>query len=199
MRRNVSTRLAARRTHRSVLWAILLIALAAALVRVQDARAQSRSIEEVMAAFIYQFTNYVEWPDSAFESESSPLRICIVGNDDMARHLEKLTGGKTFNDRPIDVHSIADLEEASSATCHLLFVGQDALDETESMPTAHEVMTLTIGESKTFTRNGGVIRLFESQSKVRIEINIDAAKRGSFKISSKLLALAEIVHDGNGD
>lgn len=161
------------------------------------APAQSRTIDEVMAAFIYQFTNYVEWPDNAFESETSPLNICIVGNKKMYEHLAKLTDGKKFNNRPIELRQFEAVDEVKA--CHLLFVSSDVLEETETMPAAHELITLTIGDSKSFTRKGGVIRLFESQSKVRIEINIDAARRGEFKISSKLLALAEIVHDENGD
>ena len=150
-----------------------------------------------MAAFIYQFTNYVEWPDNAFESKTSPLHICVVGNEAMFENLSKLTSGKKFNDRSIELHHYESIDEVKS--CHLLFVGSEVLEESETMPEGHELITLTVGDSKSFTRNGGVIRLFESQSKVRIEINIDAAKRGEFKISSKLLALAEIVHDENGD
>lgn len=184
---------AARRAIAGALVAILLAAAAGA----PSATAQVRTVEEVMAAFIYQFTNYVEWPETAFESESSPLFICVVGNESMYGHLSELTRGKQYNDRPIEVRQYDDVSEVR--TCHLLFVGAEALEHSDEMPPAHELITLTIGDSKSFTRNGGVIRLFESQSKVRIEINIDAAKRGEFKISSKLLALAEIVHDENGD
>lgn len=177
--------------------ASIALAVLGAYGAMSPAVAQSRTIDEVMAAFIYQFTNYVEWPETAFESETSPLYICVVGNETMYDHLSKLTQGKKFNERPIELRQFETVDEVES--CHLLFVSAEALEESEALPAAHELITLTIGDSKTFTRKGGVIRLFESQSKVRIEINIDAARRGEFKISSKLLALAEIVHDENGD
>lgn len=176
-----------------------LIAAAACLLTCAAGLAQSRSVEEVMAAFVYQFTNYVEWPDTAFESETSPLRICVVANEEMYEHLARLTEGKKVDERPIEILQVDSMDQVASSKCHLLFVGADALEESKPMPEAHELITLTIGESESFTRKGGVIRLFESQSKVRIEINIDAANRSEFKISSKLLALAEIVHDDDGD
>lgn len=184
-------------TRRSISAVIVLSAASIGLLGHPAVDAQSRTIEEVMAAFIYQFTNYVEWPETAFESEDSPLYICIVGNETMFEHLTDLTRGKKFNNRPIETRLFDHIDQVRS--CHLLFVGSDVLEESGGMPAGHELITLTVGDSKTFTRQGGVVRLFESQSKVRIEINIDAARRGEFKISSKLLALAEIVHDENGD
>ncbi len=54
---------------------------------------------------------------------------------------------------------------------------------------------LSVSDDDNFTEEGGVIRLFEQDSKLRIEINIDEAGRSGLTISSKLLSLAQVVHD----
>ena len=56
---------------------------------------------------------------------------------------------------------------------------------------------LTISDTDSFTKEGGVIRLYQQASKLRIEINVDAAERAKLKISSKLLSLGRIVRDGD--
>ncbi|RPH45112.1 MAG: YfiR family protein [Planctomycetota bacterium] len=54
---------------------------------------------------------------------------------------------------------------------------------------------LTVAESESFTKSGGVIRLFVEQNKVQFEVNTDAAARAKLKLSSKLLGLARVVRD----
>lgn len=182
------------KARRRVLWAV---AIAASIVAAPggDGRvgAKARPIDELKAAYAYQFTSYVEWPEAAFESEDTPFRICVIGNEQLYDYLSLMTKEKTFDGRAIEVSL---LETVSSIEgCHLLFVGEDAPDFDELGLETLEVAPLTVGDSKTFTKDGGIIRLYEASSRVRIEINIDAAKRNQYKISSKLLQLADIVHD----
>lgn len=56
--------------------------------------------------------------------------------------------------------------------------------------------TLTVGDSPEFAHEGGVIRLYLVDDRVRFEINVDAAERAHLTISSKLLVLAHVVRDG---
>ena len=58
-----------------------------------------------------------------------------------------------------------------------------------------ETPLLTVAESESFTKSGGVIRLFVEQNKVLFEVNTDAAARAKLKLSSKLLSLARVVRD----
>src|SRR3954451_16774773 len=45
---------------------------------------------EVKAAFLLNFTRFVDWPPTAFESADSPLTICIRGDDPFAATLAHL-------------------------------------------------------------------------------------------------------------
>ncbi len=44
-----------------------------------------------------------------------------------------------------------------------------------------------------FANRGGIIKLFKAGTKIKFEVNIDAANAANLKISSKLLNLAKIV------
>ena len=63
----------------------------------------------------------------------------------------------------------------------------EAIHLTKSMP------VLTIGEMPGFARHGGIINLTLEDSKVRFEVNVEAAKEAELNISSRLLALAKII------
>ncbi len=58
--------------------------------------------------------------------------------------------------------------------------------------------TLVVGETRNFAAAGGSIEFLLEDNRVRFAINTDAADRAGLKLSSKLLSLARIVHDGGG-
>lgn len=56
---------------------------------------------------------------------------------------------------------------------------------------------VVVGEANGFATSGGMIEFTIEDNHVRFSINTDAANRSGLKFSSKLLALARIVHDGS--
>ena len=52
---------------------------------------------------------------------------------------------------------------------------------------------LTVGDTVGYARRGVVINLVVEDGKVRFNVNVDAARQGRLKLSSKLLKLASIV------
>ena len=52
---------------------------------------------------------------------------------------------------------------------------------------------LTVGDTESFARRGGVVNLVKRENKIKFEINVEAAREAELKISSKLLKLARIV------
>jgi hypothetical protein len=53
-----------------------------------------------------------------------------------------------------------------------------------------------VGDADGFAAAGGTIEFMLEDNHIRFAINPDAAERADLKISSKLLALAKIVHEG---
>jgi len=160
----------------------------------QPVSAQKATQDELKAAFVFQFANYVQWPETSFKDEATPIVIGIAGNQDMSKTLAAAVRGKTVGSRAIQVVDVAD--EKSADACQILFI--DAKDDKkvdDFLATVRTKPILTVSDDDNFTSEGGVIRLFLKDSKLRIEINIDEAQRSGLTISSKLLSLAQVVRD----
>jgi hypothetical protein len=146
---------------------------------------------EVKAAFIYNFSKFVDWPSNAFPSSDSPLAIGVIGDSSLKNTLQRIVSNENINGRSIVVSQAKNDENLKRY--HILFVGKSELNKTSGiLSSVRGSSVLTIGETGEFLRSGGVINFFLENNKVRFEINPNAAQRNSLKISSKLLRLAKI-------
>ena len=178
----------------------LLLGLALVLVAAPGplALAEPQGVEEykVKAAFLYNFTKFVEWPDSAFRDPSAPFVVAVLGDDPFGDALDVLKG-KTAQGRPIVVRRAASLD--ALGRFHLLFVATSEKSRLESvLPAAEAMHALTVGDAPGFRSQGGIIQLVRDGDRIGFEVNPDASRRAGLKISSKLLGLARAVGGGNG-
>ena len=160
-----------------------------------DARSEPLAASSVKAAFVYQFANFVEWPEASFENISSPLKIGVAGDDELLEALRKIVVGKKIGLRSVEIVANGVLDD-DFHDCHILFNGaNDQKSLAAYIKRQNGSAILAVSDSPSFTRDGGIIRLFDADKKIGIEINIDAAERAHLRISSKLLRLATVVHD----
>ena len=147
---------------------------------------------QVKAAFLFNFAKFVEWPPSSFSDASAPLRICVFGRDPFGEELRNITKEKTVNGHKLEVNQVLDLQVAR--TCHILFI---ASSETARLKQIFEGLrgtdALTVGDTKGFVEQGGMINFVLENSRVQFEVNRKAAEQGGLKISSKLLSVAKLV------
>ena len=164
---------------------------------VMDAPAQSVPPKEyqVKAAFLYNFAQFVEWPPVVFPEVQSPLVIGVLGDDPFGGYLDDLVREEKVNGRPLVVqryHTIVEIK-----TCHVLFICQSEIDQLEQILAGLKGRNiLTVGDGERFASRGGMIRFVTEQNRIRLRINVEAAKVANLTISSKLLRLAEIVRPG---
>jgi hypothetical protein len=160
------------------------------------AQAKTPTEYEIKAAFLYNFAKFVEWSPSGFSDPKQPLSICVFGRDPFGHALEDALLGKTIGDHPVAIGRAKQL--ADLAGCKIVFVSaaeSPRLSEILARFRSHGA--LLVGESEGFAAAGGAIQFVLDQNRVRFAINPDAADRAGLKISSKLLALASIVHDAD--
>jgi len=156
----------------------------------RGAEAEVSKEYRIKAAFLYNFTKFVEWPAACFPNESSPIIIGVFGQNPFGDELEKIVQGRTVNHHPIVVNLIA--TAAAAATVHLLFV--PAGEETRLPATAwRSAAIVAVGESESFAAGGGTITFTREGDKIRFEINIAAAERSGLRISAQLQKLANAV------
>lgn len=150
---------------------------------------------EVKLGFIYNFINFVTWPETTFKSNSDPLVMCIVSDQPSSEVLFKLDG-KRVKQRKIKV--IAYQEETCLQNSQTLFFAtQDKAFIQQILDLTKGQKILTIGEVDGFTRMGGVINFFKEHNRLRFRVNIDAVKRNALKMSSQLLGSAQIVKEAD--
>ena len=168
---------------------VLAAVLAAILAMPEAAGAQAAASEhDVKAAFVYNFTKFVEWPASAFPDAQSPLQLCVLGDDRLARALQAVAG-EEVGGRRLNVVRTGDAGRL--AGCHTLFIGP-AEEERASrvLSSLRGEPVLTVGDARGFIERGGIINFVLEGSKIRFEINQESAERAGLKISAKLLRLA---------
>ena len=148
---------------------------------------------EVKAEFIERFTRFVEWPDSAFVSPSSPFVVCVWGSGALATQLERVVAGRRIKARPVRVLHVGAVDRLTP--CHILYVAavdRDVLRTIAASTRGKSV--LSVGDQPGFALDGLLINLvLDDDGFVRFEINRDVAKASGLKISAKLMRLARLV------
>ena len=79
-------------------------------------------------------------------------------------------------------------------TCHILFISQSEAGRLDQIfSSLKDRKILTVGDTEGFAQRGGIVRFLTEKNKIRLRINLDAAKAASLTISSKSLRAAEVV------
>jgi hypothetical protein len=151
---------------------------------------------QLKAVFLFNFTQFVEWPPEVFAEPNTPLVIGIVGEDPFGSYLDEIAAGEKINNHPLVIRRFQTTDDITA--CHILFVnlkGNVALGEV--IGSLKNKSILTVGDSDRFIRSGGMIRFFTENNKIRIRIDPEATKEARLTISPKLLKLAEIYSPTN--
>jgi len=146
--------------------------------------------QDVKAAFLFQFTRFVEWPAGAFSSADAPLLICVLGRNPLSSALQRISQGEMAYSHALVVTTpdrVEDLDE-----CHIVFVGgADDATVGKALSRLSGKRILTVSDTADFARRGGVIGFVLADGKLRLQINRGSAETAQLRISAKLLRLAE--------
>jgi len=178
-----------------ILAAILLIvfvgtdALALEVVyRYQESR--------VEAAFLFNFSKFVTWPETSFDDKNSPMILAVFDAERYAAASESLAG-RQVGGRVLEVRKIVDIDDALHS--HLLFIGAaeaPRLDKYLAAVAGRPI--LTISDIEGFAARGGMVELFKRERKIRFGIQLAPVRTSGLYISSEVLRLASFVLGSNG-
>jgi hypothetical protein len=145
---------------------------------------------QIKAAFLFNFTQFVEWPANAFPEPETPLIIGILGEDPFGNYLEETVTGEKVNGHPLVIQHYKNIGEVK--TCHILFINRAETNKPEqAVINLKGKFILTVSDGNNFIKQGGMISFITRDNKIQIQINPEAAKEANLIISSKLLRLAE--------
>ncbi len=143
-------------------------------------------------AFIYNFAVLTVWPADALRP-GAPIQACILGDEAVASALMRNAKGREVAGHPLVVTTPGDRGVQS---CHLLYVAaSSARSAANAVASVAGAPVLTISDVDEFAHTGGIAQFFVEGGKMRFRVNLASAKRARIQLSSRLLSLAELVHD----
>lgn len=177
-------------------WAAVLLAGTMGLCQqaaIPRGQAADRADEaQVIAALVYNFGKYVEWPEGRYPDASAPHGICVFRETPVFNELQKLARGKLIKQRPVLVRKIS--QPAEAAPCHVLYTGAADQSSVEAIHRAlGKAPVLTVSDSNGYLEKGGMIRLRLVDDEIHFEVNLRPASQAGLRISARLLQLATRV------
>jgi hypothetical protein len=147
---------------------------------------------QLKAVFLYNFANFIHWPPSVFEGEQTPFSICLLGDDPFGLQLEAAIEDQQARGRNLIVRRLEHWSEVGS--CHILFISDSQQRNfVEIYQFTCRYPILTVAEHEDFIELGGMIRFFNSNKRVRLEINPNAIDQTGLKADANLLNLSKIT------
>lgn len=157
-----------------------------------SASAEPKREYQLKAVFLFNFSRFVEWPVEAFPNPESPLIIGVLGEDPFGPVLDETVSGERTGSHELQVRRWQRVEDID--TCHILFIGRSqsaGLDQILARLKDRNI--LTVSDADGSAQRGVMIRLVTESNRIRLQINLEAARAARLVISSKLLRPAIIV------
>jgi hypothetical protein len=180
--------------------AALLSLLAGFAISSASQTPDSSNDYQVKAAYLLNFTRFIEWPSSSFADAASPMAICIYGKDPFGSLIDVTVDGQTVNSRKLIVRRVPELPD--SQPCHVVFVAERQTGDRQpgekpgDLPATLASLgsgVLTVGEGENFLHDGGMIAFVLENQRVRFDIAQSTSEKADLKLSSKLLSVARVV------
>ncbi len=156
----------------------------------------AQTVEEpvLKVAYLYNFSKYVQWPDT--DTTVSPRKtfdICVIGGEQLRLPLKQLEK-RGVGGRPIITHLLNELPPDQA--CEMVYFADSTRSEiAEDLERLEGQPVLTIADLAGFAVQGGMIELTRENDRIRFRINVDKVREAGLRISSRLLKLATIVRE----
>lgn len=166
------------------------IALATSVLSPMTASAEPQarlSENQIKAAFLFNVAKFVEWP--ATDDRSDDFVVGVIGSDFIGNVLYRLVSGKTVQGREIVVRRLRKDDDLQG--CQIVFVGaNESRHAADILLRVQARGVLTVGETPQFLSEGGLVRFYVDNNRIRFQINAAAAEQAGLKINSQLMGLA---------
>ena len=175
----------------------LLFALGAAVMSPALSAAQSDQPGEyeVKAAFLFNFTKFVEWPEGSFDDRQAPIVIGIIGDDPFGESLLRIIAGQKAQGRGILVRKERFGQDLHR--CHVLFISASEREHiAEILASVQKASILTVSDITGFAEAGGAMQFVMQENRVRFVVNLDVTTQSKLRVSAKLLSLARVLTHG---
>jgi hypothetical protein len=187
---------ALQRRRRLLLAGALWCASALVLAQTSALRQAGPSEDNVKAAYLLRFLNYVEWPPASFAGSDAPYVIGVANDDAMLAELQRQSIGRSVNHRPVTARRVSGGD--ALAGLHVLFVGgrNDRGRQAALLHQVQAVPVLAVTEADGALEQGSMINFRLIDERLRFEVALDPVKRSGLELNTRLLSVASAVIKG---
>lgn len=139
---------------------------------------------KLKAAYLLNFTKYIEWPMTEPTSRPSPIRICLQDGAPFEAFLRDLTANRVVG---VSKQRIEVLSVSHAQRCDLTY-----LHSTLTQPNPKVASSVTVLDSALVIYERPTITFYIDNRRLRFEINIQRTKELQVSVSSELLKLARV-------
>lgn len=146
---------------------------------------------ELKAGFLYNFFNFIKWPDRSFDAANSPFVLVVVsGGGSKDRTIEHALQNSFVGPRPLKIIMTSSTDDLGKAHMVFFLVSYKNPDLPKVLAQLKGKPVITVGEEKNFITLGGDINFVQKGTKIKFQINPASTEKADLKISSRLLMLA---------
>lgn len=139
-------------------------------------------LDKLKAAYLFNFTKFIEWPDSTFRSGKNRVEICIEDNAALLKFLNELVAGRNVGKNQLPV-KVTDL--ISEASCDIAYIKHVDDEKMRSL-----VESIIISDHDSSASSLSDIIFFEENKRLRFDIKMKKMEMLNINVSSELLKLA---------
>lgn len=163
------------------------------MISAEQLNAQGGVVEsrhKVYSIYLYNFTKYIQWPDS---NKSGDFIIGILGDTGMENEIKAMAKKKNVNGRKINVTNYASVDEIKE-NCNILVIANsssnllsDVLKATANQP------TLIVTNKDGLGRYGSLINFVTQNDKPTFELNLSAFEKRDLNLAQQLKTIGIVL------
>jgi hypothetical protein len=148
------------------------------------------------ADMLGNMAKFVQWPEAIMAHNKGQIVVAVLGEDDLAAAIATVLSSRSVNGKPVFVRFARRPQDARG--CQIVYIASSEMGRAAEV---EEVLrgspTLITGDVDGFAARGGMVNFSGTAPNFRFEICLVRAQQAGLKISSRLLALANVVEPVN--
>ncbi len=146
---------------------------------------------EIKAVFLYNFTNFIRWPENILPSNTE-IKLCVLGEDPFGKLLDDVVANERSSKQQVAIQRVK-FPKDDISKCHILFVSRSEQDNYPKIfANISQKPVLTIGETDDFLTQGGMVEFFIQNNRVRLAIALSTLRAAQLNANANLLKVAKV-------
>ena len=143
--------------------------------------------DKLKSIIVGKIAKFINW-----ENSDSKEFVITVYKNQLGDYFNSIHNGKKINDKKIRIDYINNIENLKFT--NILYISKATSAELSSIFNyINKKNILTISDLRGFAQKGGIIQIYSLSQKLKLNINLQKAKKENIRIKASLLRMVNIV------